>query len=144
MRVRYTMIYWYRNNHYITVNNFNEYFAIRLSYGFCIIKYAFVCLFNCAWHQISEIPNGTISFLLEVHCCVFFLERLLCWRNYCCSIPRIFCRMKTGIVINIIYSKCCENVWTKLCWTNYTIRFKLRIYTTLKFSLIKLSFDRKI
>ena len=53
-------------------------------------KYAFVCLFNCTWYQISEMPNGTISFLLGrrgtqksvdlkikgVHCPVFVWERL--------------------------------------------------------------------
>ena len=47
MQVRYSMIYLYRNNHNITVNSFNEYFA------------------NCACYQIRETPNITKSFLLK-------------------------------------------------------------------------------
>ena len=90
------MTYWYRNNHYITVNSFNEYFAIWLSYAFCMREYAFICFFNFAWYQISEISNGTKSFLFgrrETYTYMVILNKgvycLLTWTEQC-FIPSAF------------------------------------------------------
>ena len=44
MEIRYSMTYWYRNNPYITVNSFNEYFTV----------------WNMRW-SVSSIVHGTKS-----------------------------------------------------------------------------------
>ena len=98
MQVRYTMINWYYNYHYITINSFNKYSTICLIYVFCIKKSSLVCFLNLAWYQISKMPNGTKSLplgrsgtLTSVDLKTKGCTAVYCFGRGCKTIKAVFC-----------------------------------------------------